>query len=220
MLANLQNSNIAQQMAQRSSFLQDAAAQRRQALMQAAGLNAQAAGMYQPQQSQLSSLLGNLSQALAYRQTQRRLGQENGTGTTNATPGFMNDLNRAGVNPATTNVPPEWWAGGQEQIPGAQAPPSWFQNWLNQQQHPGARLGGRMGDDPDMTALIQMLQGQSQQPQGMMPMAQQPAAQGPQGLNAPGNEPFGGANATANAIRQSNGLARYVTLPNGAQLRF
>src|SRR6266849_3946847 len=82
MLANLGNTNIAQQMALQSGFMQDASANRRQALQQAAGVGQGAANLYRPQQSQFPAVAGQLAQLLAYQQARNKGGAGGAAGTT------------------------------------------------------------------------------------------------------------------------------------------
>jgi hypothetical protein len=72
LLQNLGNTNIAQQMAQHASFLQNASANRRQALMNAASLGQGAASLYRPQQNQFGQSMAQLAQLLAYNQARRQ----------------------------------------------------------------------------------------------------------------------------------------------------
>jgi hypothetical protein len=77
MMRNLANNQVGQQMSLQESHLFNALSQRQQALMNAANAGGKAAAMYQPRQSQLSTLLGQLAQQIAYRQQQ---GKGKGTG--------------------------------------------------------------------------------------------------------------------------------------------
>ncbi len=245
MLANLGNANIAQQMSLQSGLLQDASANRRQALQQAALIGQGAAGLYQPHQSQLGQMLAQLSQAYAYRQKQQQLGQADGTDDTNPA-GVSGELGRLGAGGgALPGSNPYWGLGGSSQA--AEGTPA-----LLPGQNP---YFAGLGDDPSMAALLALLMGhpqggapgaapsaipgavgddpyaaamQQMMTQQGIPGASQPsavnaapnAAPGLQGSMSPGNQSPGGMNGTMNQIRQSAGFGRVLTLPNGVRLPY
>lgn len=124
MIANLQSANVANRMSIQEQHLADAIAARRQALLQAAGVNAQAAEMAgQPgavQANPLGGTLANLAQAVAYAQAQKQRNPVGGEGEGEST---------ANINPATGapyaanfNVPNEPAANAANPVPTALPP--------------------------------------------------------------------------------------------------
>lgn len=231
MMANLGNTFNAQQMAQRSGFLQDAAANRRQALLGAAATGMNAANLYRPQQSGFPAMAAQLAQQMAY---QRGRGQGGpGAAAGGAAGGYANPNapgDQAGADAAWNS------AGGG----GPQAPIDWAGIGASGQlgssasvQAMGGAPGGEAapGSMPGQIppGLMQMLAALSQQmggypgsPGGMpqpgggglntMQLPTTPfidpgmQAPGMQGAQAPGNQMFG-ANGQANQARQASGIS-------------
>ncbi len=227
MLANLGNAATAQQMAQQSSFLQDAAANRRQALMGAANLGMNAASLYKPQASAFSQIAGPLAQQLAYAQARQK---QNAAGGGNAdvntlqqqAGGLGGFYNAPGINDPGATAPAGFGAPGAPPMDPALMAILQQSGWSGQGM-PASPTPGAQGNAGNLT-LSPQWQGVGQ---GANVDATTQSVAGQRGLGAPGNEP-GGANGTANQARQSMGagagvvnpMLRKIRLPGGIVFHF
>jgi hypothetical protein len=217
---NQQNANIAQAMALQSGMLQNASANRRQALLSAANVGSSAADMYRPQQSQFPQVMGQLAQQLAYQQARNK------GGATTATPAPPGDVPTSGPGPVNGPMLPPDMSGAPTSFGDQPAGDASAQIQ--------ALTGGGM--PPGLAQMLQMFAQQMAGQPGMTPMGGagapppiapgggmdmsmlggmgQGAAQGLQGSMSPGNEPFGNL-TTQNQIRQSNMIPGIPTAPPG-----
>jgi hypothetical protein len=187
LLQNLTNSNIAQQMAQHAGFLQNASANRRQALQNAASIGQGAASLYRPQPDQFGQSMAQLAQLLAYQQA-RKQGQNGGAvggtlpGETPA-PG-VGPVQGPGLPPVTSST------SGVAAVPGT---PEWW-----------SLLGPMLGDPNLGTGPVPMAE---------QPSAAVQAVNAQTGQQAPGQV----INGVNNQIRQSNGFSTPAApgLPGG-----
>lgn len=236
MMGRLQSSFTAQQMSLQEQHMMNALAQRQQALLNAANVGRSAASLYQPRQSELSQLLGQVAQQMAYRQQRGKGGTNNIGGITDynasndnplytptgAAPGFAGPAPAVPSVPPALSLPPSFagvGTGGPDATTAAApaAPPA------------GGGAGGYTGPNLGLAPATPpfLSYGSPAYLQGDDPAMTAAATRGiPQPINAlGGGYNINGQAALANQQRQAAPLTgpaaqRFLHLPGGVRLPY